>query len=281
MLYAYICDHIFAINRNQIMKNSLQFILLSISLLCLAGCSTRKGEVNDEQIKLDIEETSQADTVLTNTIKGNLSLSQIASKPHTVVLTGLVEHRLVTVYRNQFVPKSEYDYSFSKRGYDDTYSYPRAYEEHFMPGIDLIYGYNLLNIAHYDFKTEKLNFLFDQPVVIKSLYYPSFVQDSLSKKPINRDYFLVSVYDADTNLDTLISRSDLRRLYYFNATCSERIQLLPEEYSAERSEYDPKNDVMYVFARMDTNKNGKTEKKEPLHIFWFSLKKPDKAKRLY
>lgn len=264
------------------MKNSLRFILFSTSLLWLAACGAKKGELNDEQIKIqDNEKTNQADTALANIIKGNLSLSQIASKPHTVVLTGLAEHRLVTVYRNQAVPKSEYDYSLSKRSYDYPNTYQREYQEHIMPGIDLIYGYNLLNIAHYDFNTEKLNFLFDRPVLVKSLYYPSFVQDSLYKKPINRNYFLVSVYDTDTNQDTLISRSDLRQFYYFNATCSERIQLVPAEYSVERSEYDPKNDVMYVFARLDANKNGKTEKKEPLHIFWFSLKQPDKAKRLY
>jgi hypothetical protein len=264
------------------MKQLFLLILLNLSLLLLVGCSTKNGEVNDEQIKIqDNEKTNQADTVFANTIKGNLSLNQIASKPHTVILTGLEEHRLVTVYRNQSVPKSEYDYSLSKRSYDDANTYQREREEHFMPGIDLIYGYNLLNIAHYDFITEKLNFLFDRPVLVKSLYYPSFVQDSLYKKPINRNYFLVSVYDTDTNQDTLISRSDLRRFYYFNATCSERIQLVSAEYSVERSEYDPKNDVMYVFARLDIDKNGKTEKKEPLHIFWISLKQPEKAKRLY
>lgn len=264
------------------MKTSFQFILFNLSLSLLVACGAKKGEITDDQIKIQHnEKTNQTDTIFANTIKGNLSFSQIASKPHTVVLTGLAEHRLVTIYRNQVVLKSENDYSFSKRSYDDTGSYQREYEEHYMPGIDLIYGYNLLNIAHYDFTTEKLNFLFDRPVLVKSLYYPSFVQDSLYKKPINRNYFLVSVYDTDTNQDTLISRNDLRRFYYFNATCSERIQLVPAEYSAERSEYDPKNDVMYVFARLDTNKNGVTEKKEPLHIFWFSLKQPEKAKRLY
>ncbi|HEV8512150.1 MAG TPA: hypothetical protein VGQ59_02675 [Cyclobacteriaceae bacterium] len=150
-----------------------------------------------------------------------------------------------------------------------------------MPGIDLIYGYNLLNIAHYNLTTEKLNFLFDHPVLVKSLYYPSFVQDSINKKPVSRNYYLVSVYDADTNADTLINKKDLRRLYYYNINCNEKIQLIPPAYSVVRSKYDPMNDVVYIFARQDENNNGKIEKEEPLHIFWFSLKQPAEAKRLY
>jgi hypothetical protein len=118
-------------------------------------------------------------------------------------------------------------------------------------------------------------------VLVKSLYYPSFVQDSLYKKPITRNYYLVSAYDVDTNRDTLLNKKDLRRFYYFNATCSEKIQLLPPDYSVVRSEYDPKNDVMYIFARHDDNANGIIDRKEPLHIFWLSLTKPAAAKRLY
>jgi hypothetical protein len=150
-----------------------------------------------------------------------------------------------------------------------------------MPGIDLLYGYNLLNVGHYDVKTEKLNFLFDRPVLVKSLYYPSFEQDSIDKKPIDRNYFFVSAYDSDTNGDTLINKSDLRRLYYFNADCTEKIQLLPAQYSAMRSQYDYGNDVMYVFARHDENNDGKAEKNEPIHIFWIDLKSPVLSKRLY
>ena len=119
--------------------------------------------------------------------------------------------------------------------------------------FDLLFGYNLLAIAHYDLNTEKLNSLFDKPVLIKSLYYPSFEQDSIDKKPINRNNYMVSVYDQDTNRDTLINRLDLRRFYSFNVSGQERIQLVPPNYSVERSQYDSQNDVMYIYARLDTN----------------------------
>lgn len=40
-------------------------------------------------------------------------------------------------------------------------------------------------------------------------------------------------------------------------------------------------DVMYLFAKHDSNKNGTGEKEEPLHVFWIDLKASAKAKRLY
>ena len=246
-------------------------------IFLFSACSSKNGEVKEEQIRVQSESTPAGDSALLNSIQGNLSFNQIPSVPTSVVLTGLNEHRLVTVYKSRTETKTSNDYRSYGSYYEDDES---ERDQHFMPGIDLIYGYNLLNIAHYDLKTEKLNFLFDHPVLVKSLYYPSFIQDSLYKKPINRDYYMVSVYDT-TNLDTLINKKDLRRFYSFNASCTEKIQLLPADYSVVRSQYDPKNDVMYVFAKHDADNNGMIDKKEPLHIFWFNLARPEKAKRLY
>jgi hypothetical protein len=248
-------------------------------LILLISCSSKNENAKEEQINIKDQVKSEvADSTSINSIKGNLSLKQISTVPVNVILTGLMEHRLVTIYKSKAV-----------KGKKDTYSYSRSYDEsgesetqeHFMPGIDLVYGYNLLNVAHYDLTTQKLNLLFDHPVLIKSLYYPSYVQDSINKKPINRNYYLVSVYDTDTNVDTLLNKNDLRHLYYFNSNCKEKIQLIPSAYSVVRSKYDPMNDVAYVFARHDVNGNGKIEKEEPLHIFWFSLKQPAEAIRLY
>jgi hypothetical protein len=249
-------------------------------LFLALGCSSNSGEQKEEQIRFQ-EASSELlpnDTAQANSIKGNLTLNQIATEPNSVVLTGLTQHRLVTVYKSNVKSSTTDAYSFSKR-YDE--SYDSEWEQHFMPGLDLIRGYNLLNAAHYDIAEEKLNYLFEHPVLIKSIYYPSFIQDSLYEKPITRDYYLVSVYDKDTSMDTLINKKDLRRFYHFNASATEKTQLLPSDYSVVRSQYDPRNDVMYVFARHDENNNGMVDKKEPLHIFWISLKTPAKAKRLY
>jgi hypothetical protein len=200
-----------------------QVKLLACLLILAQGCSSKK-ETREEQIVIDKQAIETVpDSLLADAVNGKLSLNQISTRPHTVVLTGLAPHRLVTVYKARTVSKSDDNYkrysSYGKSEYD--YG-TREYQDHYMPGIDLLYGYNLLNVAHYDLTTEKLNFLFDHPVLVKSLYYPSFVQDSLYKKPINRNYFLVSVYDEDTNGDTLINKMDLRRFYHFNAGCNEK-----------------------------------------------------------
>jgi hypothetical protein len=244
------------------------------------GCSFQKKEAKEEQIRIESPTEAKPDSSQVNSIQGNMAPGQLPTTPQEVLLTGLDDHRLVTIYKGRHVSTTKTyttDYTYSRRSYD----YESDREEHYMPGLDLLYGYNLLNIAHYDLKTEKMNLLFEQPVLIKSLYYPSFVQDSLYKKPITRNYYLVSVYDADTNQDTLLNRGDLRRFYYFDATATKKIPLLPADYSAVRSQYDPKNDVMYIFARQDANHDGATKPDEPLHIFWMSLKTPQAAKRLY
>ncbi len=245
-------------------------------VVTISSCSSNDGELKGEQIRIEIAEAT--DTIQVNSIQGD-SLNQISTTPNSVVLTGLAQHRLVTIYKSTVQPRSADSYSGWRKSYYDESE--DESQEHYMPGIDLIRGYNLLNVAHYDFKTEKLNLLFSQPVLIKSLYYPSFVQDSLEEKPISRNFYLLSVYDEDSNGDTLINKIDLRKFYYFSADCSQKTQLIPADHSVVRSQYDPKNDVMYIFAKQDLNKNGAIDKKEPVHIFWIDLKDPQSAKPLY
>lgn len=263
----------------------LIFAVHALACTLLFSCGGGRDNVNDEQIRVsDNFADSLADlpdSLVMNVIADNVPLQDIPSEPKRVVLTGMSEHRLVTVYK--IVPKEKrgvksydsYDYSYYDGEYDS------EFESRYMPGIDLIHGYNLLNVAHYNLQSRKLNFLFDHPVLVKSLYYPSFVADSIDKKPIFRDYYLVSVYDADTNRDTLINNKDLRRFYHFDAEASTRTQLIPPGYSVIRSQYDKRNDVMYVYARHDSNGNGVSDEKEPVHIFWFSLRAPAVATRLY
>jgi hypothetical protein len=38
---------------------------------------------------------------------------------------------------------------------------------------------------------------------------------------------------------------------------------------------------MYVFAELDENKNGKSDDKESIHIFWIDLKNPERTGRHY
>jgi hypothetical protein len=253
--------------------------LLFIALGFFFSCSNNQKKVNDEQIIANVELESSGDS-LANTIQGNATMKQIHTYPNHVILTGLAKHRLVSIYKSKLTKNEEPLINITK--YRSSIEYGESeYIEHYMPGIDILYGYNLLNIAHYDLETEIGSFLFNHPVLIKTLYYPSYVQDSINKIPVNRDYYLVSVYDEDSNHDSLINKKDLRRLYYFDASAKQKKKLINNDYSVIKSEYDMKNDAMYIFAALDENKNGMNESKEPIHIFWFSLKTPDVAKRLY
>lgn len=260
--------------KNLLFKNYLLFFTL---ILLSAACSEKKDF--KEQIRVDMDNLLSMDT--TNGISGNLSFGQFLLQPHTVVLTGMPQHRLTTLYKGDTSGISNESYGWHSYEEEGEVYYETEASELMMPGIDYIRGYNLLNLAHHDLTTGKTNFFFDHPVLVRSLYFPSYEQDSLYKKPVNRNYYLVSVYDTDTNSDTLITKNDLRRFYRFNAEATEKIQLIPSEYSVVRSQYDPKNDMMYIFARLDSNKNGFIDKKEPMHTFWISLKDPAVAKRLY
>jgi hypothetical protein len=256
-------------------------LCLALSLaLFLTNCSGDDDSTQKEQISVQRGSIADAsDTVLLNSIQGSQT-NQIGTTPSKVVLTGLTDHLLIPIYKKGAATNTTTSDPYTgSRYYYETESNERL--SLFMPGIDLIQGYNLLNIAHYDLKEEKLHYLFEHPVLVRSLYYPSYVQDSLDGAPINRNYYLVSAYDADTNGDTLINKLDLRRFYYFNASGKDKLQIVPADYSIARSQYDPRNDIMYIFARHDANKNGTADPEEPLHIFWIPLSHPAMAKRLY
>ena len=242
----------------------------------------REDNQTEEQIAIgssSSNDTSDTNDSLLNSVTENATMKQIATFPNKVILTGLEDQRLVSIYKSKSFSTSD-NSSISKLEYYNEESEDEA-NLHFMPGIDILFGYNLLNIAHYDLKTEKVNYLFNHPVLVKTLYYPSYSQDSLDNKPISRNFYLVSAYDEDTNKDTLINKKDLRRFYHFDAKTSLKTQLIPKDYSVIRSQYDSKNDIMYIFASQDENRNGTQDKSEAVHIFWFSLKTPDKAKLLY
>ena len=149
-----------------------------------------------------------------------------------------------------------------------------------MPGIDIINGYNMINIGHYNIEKEKLTYLFQKPVLVKTLYFPGLKSDSLNGKPIKRNFFMVSVYDEDTNRDSLINKKDLRKIYHFDELNLKKTSLIPPNYSAVRSTYDYKNDIYYIYTKVDINKNGIADKTEPISIFWVKLNEPVNVKKI-
>jgi hypothetical protein len=258
-------------------------VLLSLvlSLINLSySCNRQRADLKDEQIRIGLSDTLTAGNSQIPAEPGLDSTGGITAYPNSVILTGLAEHRIVTIYRIKAGHNAQERLKFF-RGSSDYYTSDGDESGYYMPGIDILYGFNLVNLAHYNMRTEKMNLLFQKPVLVKTFYYPSFVLDSIDKKPIVRNYFLVSVYDEDTNKDTLINRKDLRRIYSFDADCQSKIRLVPENYSVVRSQYDSQNDVMFLFARKDVNRNGTIDEEEPMNIFWINLKSPNSAKLIY
>lgn len=207
------------------------------------------------------------------------------TKPSNVLLTGLSEYRIATIYKVNYNKKSKssfigfnyFHFNYSEIGS----SKGNRWNFNYMPGLEAVYGYNMVNVSHYNILTNKQILFFDNPVLIKTLYYPSFSKDTLNFEPVNRNYFMVSVYDEDTNKDGFINMKDLRRFYLFDINGKNKSLLIPRDYSIIKSEYDSANDFMYVFAQHDENENGEKDDGEALHVYWIDLKDPNKTGRLY
>ncbi len=254
----------------------LLFAFVAITISCKENTPEKKGfAVNPNPENTD---TLQAETLNRDSLK-------FETRPGTVLLTGLLNMRLTPVFKVNSNRNNQTTY-IGTTSYYYTYEEPEEnrknnWNQHLMPGFEAVYGYNMVNISNYNIGENKRKDFFEKPVLIKTLYYPAFSNDTLNNKPVKRAYFMVSVYNNDTNKDGFINLKDLRRFYLFNMQGEKQTALVPENYSVLKSEYDSDNDLMYVFAQSDSNQNGKGDVGEPFHIFWINLNDPTKTGRLY
>ncbi len=258
----------------------LQTILSLTLLYLITSCSNGKLEEKGFQVSPTTgnSDVEQPDGLNNDSLK-------FETRPSNVLLTGVSNVRLTTIYKVNLNKKNNTTFigsnSFHYRYEENESNLGNNWNSNLMPGIEGVYGYNMVNVSHYDIKENKQMLFFEKPVLIKTLYYPTFSKDTLNNKPVSRDYFIVSVYNDDTNKDGFINLKDLRRLYLFNLNGQRQKALIPENYSVFKSEYDPDNDFMYVFAQLDNNNNGLQDEGEPIHIFWIDLKDPNKTGRQY
>lgn len=251
-----------------------------ISLLFIMVLFSCKQEKKVKQQSITVTETN-ASFDSSNSIGNSNTFNQVNTSPNELILTGNDKIRLLPIYK---IPLNHdknilYDPGTTYDGereilMEDDYRY-------YMPGIDIIKGYNLVNIGHYNNEKGILSYFFRNPVLVRTLYFPGVYKDSLNKKEIKRDFFLVSAYNEDTNNDSLINNRDFRRLFYIDILNEKQVSLLPNDHSAIRSSYDFKNDVMMIRARKDANKNGDLEKTEPISIFLLYFKSPTSLKQVY
>jgi hypothetical protein len=206
------------------------------------------------------------------------------TRPSNVLLTGNPKYRLATIYKvnfnndsTTFIGSNDFHYNYESIGETNG----NQWNNNYLPGLETVYGYNLVNVSHFNIETQEKKNFFELPVLIKTLYYPSFSKDTLNYKPVNRNYFLISVYDEDTNKDGFINVNDLRRFYSFDINAESRKAIVPTDYSVYKSEYDPANDLVYIFAKLDENKNGIVDELESISIFWVDLKNPERTGKQY
>ncbi len=258
----------------------LQTIFILTLVYLMTGCSSGKFEEKGFQVgpTSDNTENEQTNGLNSDSLK-------IDTRPSNVLLTGVPNVRLTTIYKVNVNNKDNSTFigsnTFHYRNEEAEGEKGNNWNNNLMPGIEAVYGYNMVNISHFDIKENKQKAFFEKPVLLRTLYYPTFSKDTLNFKPVNRNYFLVSVYNDDTNKDGFINQKDLRRLYLFDINGVKQKALIPENYSVFKSEYDPENDFMFVFAQLDSNNNGRQDGEEPIHIFWINLKDPNKTGRQY
>ncbi len=260
----------------------LLIIFILSSFFIISCSSNRKKQIKENGISLNQNNSKEDEE---NLEKG--PFKELVTRPTSVINTGHQNFRLTTVYKINYNYKTEeyftgtnrYHKRYVKR-YRDEFNY-ESIEKPFLPGLEALYGYNLMNIGHYNIEQNKRKNLFDKDVLINTLYYPSLEADSIKNEPIKRDYYLVSVYDEDTNKDSLINQKDLRRFYQFDIEGNNPSLIIPKDYSVMNCEYDIDNDMMNIFARKDENGNGKREDDEAIHIFSIDLKNPKLGLRLY
>jgi hypothetical protein len=191
-------------------KNILKATILLVIFFCgLTSCSSKIQPAGFSVTQTEINSDNKIDGIPQDSL--------IYARPGSVLLTGIPQYRLVTIYKvnhrknnTTFIGSNEFYFNYNEEELDGN-----IWHDHLMPGLEAVYGYNMVNVSHYDTVKQQQKNFFEKPVLIKTLYYPSFLKDTLNHKLVARNYFMISVYDEDTNKDGAISVKDLRRFYLF------------------------------------------------------------------
>jgi hypothetical protein len=254
------------------------FNFLNIYLVLLALQSCNNGGIGPKtSVSSAVDNSESFDGIACDS-------SEIIFQPGHVLITGVKNVRLTPVFRAMKNKRSNGVFTGTVNqhySYDEESSLGDNFNNNLLPGFTTVFGYNLINVSLFDFTKELATTLFKKPVLINNFYYPSDTKDTLRHKPISRDFFMVSVYDKDTNKDGFIDSKDLRHFYLFNLQGAMMNSLIPNNYNVQKSEYDPANDVMYIFAQLDRKSAGQTNESDPTHVFWVNLADPLQNGRLF
>jgi len=258
-----------------------QIIIFTLIISFTIGCMNKEKE---KKSSFSVEENSEPNLIPNKNeqasdnfigVRPNSNPLEIA--PSEVLFTYSSDHRLTAVFKVTYDGKYR---NFNKVGtyYNRDYDYyndeDNQWSYNYMPGFHASHGKNIVNISHFNTKDHTTNLFFEKSVLINTLYFPALLPDTINNKIVERDFYLVSVYDEDTNKDGYINWYDLRRFYYFDIDGKNQTLLVPKNQNVESSMYDIENDYMYIYTRLDKNKNGSLDINEEKHIFWIDLKDP-------
>ncbi len=252
-----------------------KLVLIFLAAALVQSCSESKMDRKGFQVN-EISENEDGEKV----VGLQIDSLQFETRPMGVLMTKNRVHRLTPIYKVNYNKETGKPFTGSNHfhgKWERESNDGNNWNNHIMPGFEALYGYNLVNISHYNNVEHSQNEFFEKPVLLRTVYYPAFSKDTLNKMPVERDYYMISVYDEDSNKDGFINVKDLRRFYLYDIGGNLRMPLIPKNYSVMSSEYDSDNDFMYVFAKLDKNSNGQMEEMEPIHIFWIDLKSPEKT----
>jgi hypothetical protein len=183
----------------------LKSILIFAILYFFTSCAKEKHEKGFQVSEIiDNSEETQKDGFSPDSLKHEI-------RPTNVLVTGVSNVRLINLYKlnwnkkdkTNFIGSNSFHYNYEN--YENDKDKSNNWNNKIIPGLEAVYGYNMVNISHYDIEKNIQKTFFDKPVLIKTLYYPTPSKDTLNFKPVKRSFFIVTVYDEDTNKDSFLN----------------------------------------------------------------------------
>ncbi len=205
-------------------------------------------------------------------------------KTNGLLLTANKAYHLATNFRVNYSNDGERHFTGTV---DHHYAYHEDLERgdnwhsHIIPGFSAAHGFNLLGLGLICVDSNVKRNFFEKPVLIRTVYYPAVDQDTVRGKAVKRNYYMISVYDEDTNRDSVVNLKDIRHFYLFNEAGHRIKAIVPQNSSVSHAKYDPANDYLFVYTQLDKNANGQIEETDPTQLYWIDLKNPERGGLAY
>ena len=145
--------------------NKLGLIVFAIFFF---GCT--KSKIEEKGFAVSDTQTGESEQVVDGLRQEALDF---ATKPRNVLLTNNPAHRLTPIYKVNYDKKTNKPFIGTTRFHSNYWNYGKSegnnWNNNFMPGFEAAFGYNLVNISHYNHNTKATNTFFDQSVLVKTL----------------------------------------------------------------------------------------------------------------